>query len=380
MLFPYAVCNLREYMTRQQFGAFTKENILWLLSQLRGLAHALRNIHNITEAQTPPPSPKVASTSQKLRKSAWHHDVKPENILFYRVTGSKRGVFKLADFGSGKVHTLRSGSANTRSANGTLTYEPPEAFYEGATSRPYDIWSLGCVVLELLLWAVLGYDSVHKFAEARAGRNSPGSPPNVLKDDAFWDIKADGPTSKYVPILRQVVVNQLQQLKEKVLKQESQPFKEVVELIPRMLDPYRETRITALDLWDTLDRIYQQTKVDLSDIDDNSLPKPADPDRSALPRLSLQAPDRPNLATMAPLLGDALPVPSYPIGNSRLTISPVDTLSPRMAHHRSHSSLGSSSDLVHSPQSASGLSKVNNAGSRRNSNVSNSNARMAERP
>ena len=291
-------------------------------------------------------------------------------IYFFRATSSKKGVFKLADFGSGRVHTLRSGSVNTRSPNGTLTYEPPEAFYEGATSRPYDIWSLGCVVLELLLWAVLGYDSVQKFAEARAGRNYPGLPLNVLKDDAFWEMKADGLISKYVPILRHMVVDRLQQLKEKVLKQEGQPFKEVVELMPRMLDPCRETRITALDLWDTLDRIYQQRKVDLSDIDDDSLPKPADPDRSALPRLSHRAPDRSNLATADPLLGDALPSPSYPIGNPRrLTISPVDTLSPRTAHFRIHSSFESSDDVAHSSQSASGLSMVNNAGSRRGSNV-----------
>lgn len=373
MLFPYAACNLREYMKRQQFGAFTKENILWFLSMLRGLAHAVREIHNITEAQKPPPSPNLTFPNKKLRKSAYHHDIKPENILFFLVSGLKKGVFKLADFGSGKVHALRSGSANTGSSNGTLTYEPPEAYCVGRTSRPYDIWSLGCVFLELLLWAVSGSDSVQKFAENREGRFTPGSPANVLKDDAFWEPEG---SNLQVPILRQVVVDQLQDLKERILKQESQPYKEVVELIPRMLDVHPKTRITALDLWDTLDRIYQQKKVDFFDIDDDSLPKPVDPDRSALPRLSLQAPDRPNLATTALLPGDAVPASSYPIGNSRLTISLVDSLSPRIARHRSHSSLESSSDLVHSPQSASGLSMVNNAGSRRDSIASNSNTRF----
>lgn len=377
MLFPYAVCNLREYMVQQQFGALTKENILWFIGQLRGLAHALRDIHNITEAQEPPPSPNLASPNQELRKSAWHHDVKPENILFFRVTGSKKGVFKIADFGSGKVHNLRSGSANTKSPNGTVTYEPPEALYEGVTSRPYDIWSLGCVILELLLWAVSGFRSVQIFAEERKDRSFPDSPTNILIDDAFWQLKAGR------PVLRQSVVEKLQLLNETVLEQESQPFKEVAELLPRMLDPNRLTRIIALDLWDTLDRIYNQKKVDLFDIDNDSLPKPADPNRSTLPRLSLQAPDRPNLATTAPVPASTLPSLSLPIGDQYLTVSSVDTLSPRSGRHRNHSSLGdawSSPDPARSPLSASGSSMVNNPGSRRNSNASNSNAPKAYGP
>lgn len=366
MLFPYAECNLREYMEQQQFGACTKKNILWLLGQFRNLADALRNIHNLTDAEQLPPSPNLASPNQELRKSAWHHDVKPQNILFFRGIG-----FKIADFGCSKVHTLRSGSAKTKSPNGTVTYEPLQAQFEGVISRPYDIWSLGCVFLELLLWAVLGFRSVETFMTERKGRSCPDSPTNVLVDDAFWQMKAGS------PVLRLAVEDRLQLLKGTVLKQEGQPFKEVVELIPRMLDPKPQNRIVALNLWNTLDKIYKQKMVDLFVIHDDSLPKPADPDQNALPRLSLQAP---NLATMAPFPGDTLPIHSYPIGDTYL--SPVDTLSPRSGRHRRHSSLSDaspSSDRAHSPQSASASSMVNNAGSRRNSNVSNSNAYKADR-
>ncbi len=328
MLFPYAECNLREYMEQQVFGACTKRNVLWFLRQLRNLADALRNIHNITEAPQLPSSPNLASPNPELRKSAWHHDIKPENILCFQGTGSKKGMWKIADFGISKLHTLRSGRANKMSPKGTITYDPPEAHAGGgATSRPYDIWSFGCVSLELLLWAVLGLPSVQRFAAERRGRSLPDSINNIT-DDAFWQMKAR------VPVLRPAVVETLQLLKESVLKQGSQPFKEVVELIPKMLEPNPQHRIVALDLFNTLDQIYKQKKVDLAIINDESL---------------------------------LIMVSDYP-GNA---------LSPRSGRHRPYGSLNDaspSSDLAPSPQSASASSVINNPGSRRSSNASNSNA------
>lgn len=142
-------------MRWMQFGAPSNENIMWLLKQLRGLAEALKDIHNLSSIgsslPTPSPGPNLVAPQPQMRKSGWHHDLKPENILLYKSLGHERGTFQVSDFGSGKIHTYRSGSVNTRSPIGTLTYEPPEAKLEGATSRPYDVWSLGCVFLELLI-------------------------------------------------------------------------------------------------------------------------------------------------------------------------------------------------------------------------------------
>lgn len=348
MLFPYAECNLREYMMQQQFGACTKENILWFLRQLHSLANALRTIHNITGAEPPPSSLNLASPYQEGRKSAWHHDIKPENILYFSAMGSKRGVLKIADFGSGKVHTLRSGSAMTRSPNGTLTYEAPEAQCERVSSRPYDIWSLGCVFLELVIWAVAGFEDVQAFAKSRRGRSFPDSPFDTIVDDAFWQMRGTG------AVLRKSVIERIDRLEEKVMEQEYHAFKEVVELIRRMLNPNRFTRINALDLWNQLDSIYVQKQVDLCDIEDDQLTKPAHPDRSALPRLDLQASKHADLAT-SPLL----------------MVSPADKLSPHSSRHGRHSSLTNTwSDMSLSPQSASASPIVYTDRSRRNSNVS----------
>ena len=292
MLFSYAQCNLRQYMRRRNFGEPTKRNILWLLRQFLGLSHALREIHNLSNTDAVPEgSTNLLAPTANLRKSGWHHDLKPENILYFRDLSPLGGAFQIADFGSGKVHTYRSGSVNTRSPNGTLTYEPPEAVKEGATSRPYDMWSMGCVFLELLIWAAFNYKSVKSFTSDRDQRRSPGSQTDIVADDGFWQRDGDGNIT-----LRQSVQNWIEKLRNELRRQGNQYFEKVLDLVIRMLDTERRTRIPALDLWDTLDRIHKQATVDMKKFKHDSLPAEVDLDFGksslALPRLSTNAPDR----------------------------------------------------------------------------------------
>jgi serine/threonine protein kinase len=173
-----------------------------------------------------------------------------------------RGTFQISDFGSGKIYTYRSDSDKTQSLNGTLTYEPPEARLEGLTSRPYDIWSLGCVFLELLIWAVVDTESVEEFASQRVGRRYSDSRIDIVIDDAFWQMAEDGKAT-----LRGSVDCWIGILKARISQQRPRPFKEVLELVIQMLDPNRRTRIMALRLSDALDDIYKQSKIDLSKSD-----------------------------------------------------------------------------------------------------------------
>ena len=286
MLFPYAQYNLREYMKWHTFDLSSKQSILWFLEQLRGLSHALYDLHNISDAHDSGPKSNLTVPTPEDRKSGWHHDIKPENILFYLIDGAKHGTFRMADFGSGKVQTYRSGSVNTASPNGTLTYEPPEAWSEGVTSRPYDVWSLGCVFMELLIWALLGNQDVEKFTRERVGRRVSDSKIFLIHDDGFWQTSEGTPLVFRLPVEKMV-----QRLQEAVKKSDSQHFFEVVNLIIRMLDLNRRTRITALDLYDTLDRICKQKKIDLA----NNDASPSDQfnlEAADMPRLDLKEPDR----------------------------------------------------------------------------------------
>ena len=138
MLFPYAQCNLREYMGRNKFN---KEDALWLLDQFHGMAEAVKWIHDLSGPETPTSSLTLMTPAAGERRTAWHHDLKPENILFFKNSSSSRGMFLISDWGSGKVNNYHTRSYHTESPIGTLTYESPEYTYDGKTSRPYDLWS-----------------------------------------------------------------------------------------------------------------------------------------------------------------------------------------------------------------------------------------------
>jgi serine/threonine protein kinase len=194
MLFPLANCNLEEYMRRNP-PTLKKEFIVWLLKQLRGLAHALCKIHNSKPDE--PSTHGIISPSASLQqhKTGYHHDLKPQNILFFDKTDiiaeetdttvDEYGIFQISDFGVGRFHQLKAGTGTTtgtRGKWGTPAYAAPE-FAKGAPlSRPYDMWSLGCIFLELLVWIIFSNEGWSDFKDDRL---------SDYADDAFY-IEQDG--------------------------------------------------------------------------------------------------------------------------------------------------------------------------------------------
>ena len=69
-----------------------------------------------------------------------HADLKPENIGI-----SKKGVFKLIDFGASFI----KGSPNSDHTRGTLNYISPEVLLRKGSDCSTDIWSLGVTIYEL---------------------------------------------------------------------------------------------------------------------------------------------------------------------------------------------------------------------------------------
>jgi serine/threonine protein kinase len=97
-----------------------------------------------------------------------HGNLKPSNILRFLATQEKVfGTLKLGGWGLAKHHKTRTlfRAANTTTKYGTALYEPPEVSTgsKRILSRLYDVWSMGCVILELIIWLLYGYDELKRY-------------------------------------------------------------------------------------------------------------------------------------------------------------------------------------------------------------------------
>ncbi|KAF2748389.1 kinase-like protein [Sporormia fimetaria CBS 119925] len=155
-LFPWAFCDLDEYWRLKGMevpfacdtGHMDKAGMTWLSSQILGMTSALRLIHN-------PPWDRLKPEERRWGR---HGDIKPENILFYHSEKHPMGIFVIADFGLGALNSDKSRS-NIPGAEIPRTpgYRPPECDLEGGViSRSFDIWTYGCLLLELVCWALGG--------------------------------------------------------------------------------------------------------------------------------------------------------------------------------------------------------------------------------
>lgn len=97
-----------------------------------------------------------------------HKDIKPANILIYRDT------IRLTDFGTSRDFSEQGMSATDNGgARGTAKYFSPETATWSSPGRPADIFSLGCVFLEML-YSVLPTVSLSKLDELRPEADSSG--------------------------------------------------------------------------------------------------------------------------------------------------------------------------------------------------------------
>ncbi|KAI4704716.1 hypothetical protein J4E89_009593 [Alternaria sp. Ai002NY15] len=161
LIFPWADGgNLGDYWKQFPSHAGNKSRVLWQIRQFVGICSALEALHN-----------------DNIR----HGDLKPENILWFDRSNNDGGTLQIADLGLAAFHEKEQHTqlrkSGTKTPSGTSRYEPPEMDQQrrtrnphdpqapkyGTRSRQYDIWSLGCVVLELLIWLACSPRDVEVF-------------------------------------------------------------------------------------------------------------------------------------------------------------------------------------------------------------------------
>ncbi|ENH62796.1 hypothetical protein FOC1_g10006259 [Fusarium oxysporum f. sp. cubense race 1] len=94
--------------------------------------------------------------------------------------GSKKTRYlKIADMGLAKRHVVatQDRSCLTSTRYGTILYEAPEAqtSYSGR-SRQYDVWSMGCITLEWVIWILYGNDQLQRFYSDLKGYGNDFTP------------------------------------------------------------------------------------------------------------------------------------------------------------------------------------------------------------
>jgi len=136
--------------------------VLETLEQVQGLADGLHTLH--------------------VKGFYRHGDLKPENILRFE-DGTRLGRLKIADFGLAKEHKVLTERRRqpTSTIHGTVRYESPEATRalvvgKEPLSRLSDIWSMGCILLEHIIWLLYEYSELDRF-NTEMKINTMDSPP-----------------------------------------------------------------------------------------------------------------------------------------------------------------------------------------------------------
>lgn len=157
-VFPWAQQgNLRKFWS-VKIPAIKDQNYMkWVFNQLLGLADAIQTLH-------------FADTNRTCR----HGDLKPENILCFNSSTSSKAVkdhtsciLVISDVGLSRTHDeLTKFRSKSHMVGGeTMAYAAPETEINpnNATSRRYDIWSLGCIYLEFVIWLLYKHEGLEKF-------------------------------------------------------------------------------------------------------------------------------------------------------------------------------------------------------------------------
>lgn len=209
-IFPWADLDLDEYWNQTppvkpgspDYCGF----VCWVFKQLQGLSGALQVIHGPTRSGGA--SLAVPGSDPEEIKYGRHGDIKPQNILWFDngsewAGAEQRGILVITDMGASAVHreVSRSNVPN-QPLPCTPSYKPPECDRKGGKiTRAYDIWTLGCVFLEMAIWMLEDISGRDEFRTRMTSQFLEGG-----KMDLFYDIKRPGQDGMCEFVLKESVL------------------------------------------------------------------------------------------------------------------------------------------------------------------------------
>ena len=206
-----------------------------------------------------------------------HMDLKPGNILITRDPSHIVGRWKICDFGISlfkkstnmkalEVHSIRdvgprlsSRAYQEQVIRGRGPYEPPEVSNVRVDGRKCDVWSIGCVLSEVIEFALGGKQAVDEF---RRLRFSPT--PFQGADDYFYQTKAcieiepHSRDSNNTEVKSQII----EWFAERSVASSSPWIRECMDLLKKLLVIDPSQRATARETLEELDNIESELALD----------------------------------------------------------------------------------------------------------------------
>jgi serine/threonine protein kinase len=157
--------SLRDLWNRLESPILIPQLVEETTTQLLGLAKAICAVH-------------YPSTQNE---GLLHGDLKPENILCFSGRGAL-GTWKIGDWGLAKPKNSATIFGNEITRNrATIRYEAPESVtgvrVENRSdllktrSRLFDVWAMGCIMFESIIWILEGINGLGEFYHALAPAN-----------------------------------------------------------------------------------------------------------------------------------------------------------------------------------------------------------------
>jgi serine/threonine protein kinase len=175
-IFPYAEYNLEHYWeSKEPNPRMDAVTVRWVSKQCAGIMAAIHTMHEPKHLR-----------NLDVPRFCRHGDIKPDNILWFRSPNDPRGILVVSDMGLSSFNRITSRS-NIPNADLPVfpTYRPPECDVKGGSvSRLFDVWTLGCLFLDLLTWLLGGPDLVEDFSESRVSLYIHGT-----DNDMFFEHK-----------------------------------------------------------------------------------------------------------------------------------------------------------------------------------------------
>ncbi|KAG8166768.1 hypothetical protein KVR01_002457 [Diaporthe batatas] len=208
LLFNWAEGGTLSDFWKNESPGLTHDSICWLAQQCHGLADGLCGIHNaqisVQELVDVDPQHEMLHIEANAglndhrddKIHGRHGDIKPDNILWFSDEDNEYegGVLKITDFGVTAFHNAKTTKQPAKAVPRTITYAAPEIEVshdedEPLVSRPFDVWSLGCVYLEFITWILLGSEGVLEFEQSRMKEKVTRK---RFQEDSFYSIHRRG--------------------------------------------------------------------------------------------------------------------------------------------------------------------------------------------